>query len=116
MSERLEELPPIEYMFEVHTPPAGEVPEDIAQAWVGIRLPYRDVNLYSGIGLSIFSDEEIRYEEGVPIHIGDAIDTLRRYGRHEAAEWWALRRVFVGEELVLSAHEGKFFPVDETIL
>jgi len=93
----LDEEEPIEGLFTVKDVPGGFPPEDIRKEWVGVEIPMRNMQRYREDGI-------------VEISPADAILSLLKNGRLNAADWFikaGIRFAPFGPSWGFKASEGE---------
>jgi hypothetical protein len=106
----------IVYWFVVTSTPAGGAPDAIRDDWVGVVLPVRRPRPVEGpephVGRHIATRQTTFITDGVAVATGDALLSLRLFGRIEAAVWWetffATRPTTTA--LVFRTWEGRLLP------
>ena len=81
------------YWFRPTATPSGGAPEAVRRQWIGVPLPVRDPRPVEGplpfIATDVVDRAILRaINDGVAVAPRDALDMLRRFDRHDAADWW----------------------------
>ncbi|MEN9405381.1 MAG: hypothetical protein RLY47_340 [Candidatus Parcubacteria bacterium] len=70
--------------------PAGQAPEEIRRAWVGVVLPTVGESGPTTPQFGVFGGEPApENQNGYGVLLRDAVEALRAVGKTEAAEWWS---------------------------
>ncbi len=69
--------------------PAGEAPEEIREAWVGLVIPLTDHPLKDPRHIGVLGGAPSKEnEDGYEVTVTDALNTLRQAGKTKVANWW----------------------------
>ena len=112
------ELGEVAAMFTIKVVPKGGAPDSVKEAWVGVSLPVRDVNLPNGlvarrkVGFDEITQSYNEINEPIPVYGLDAVMALDRAGKQPAARYW-LDNGFVFASLVFRGQEGTLVTIPE---
>lgn len=99
----LDDASPIEGVFTITKVPDGVPPQEVREEWVGVELPVRNI-------------ERGQAQDEVEVSPADAIISLLRSGRLDAAEWFAASGIpleMFGGTWVFRATDGSVQTVPE---
>ena len=104
---------PIPAWFVPRILPYGTTPEHIKEQWIDVPLPVRDLGGVESPELTIGHDFgnmlSIIVREGIGVNAGDAMKSLRIFGRGKAADFWS-QYLSDKDEMNFGIDEGRIYP------
>jgi hypothetical protein len=98
---------PVALNFVLTQTPQGGAPDDIKEAWIGVKLPVREGNL-GGLAVryvDLLTGELKNNDSPVPIAGIEAVHALAEAGQEAAAEFWIPYQLGL---FTFRAYEGDF--------